>query len=139
MIPEVREGWHQLERLGVEVWDPEKLVVVTDHYVPVFDAESRAILDLARDWVKKQECRFHDEEGICHVVLPENGYLKPGCLQSGETVILPQVVPSVATCSVLAPRKWRGCSLLERYGSGFPKRSGLNGKELSRKGSWPRT
>jgi len=41
-----------LERLGVEVWDPEKMVVVTDHYVPVFDAESRAILDLARDWVK---------------------------------------------------------------------------------------
>ena len=38
-----------LERLGVDVWDPEKLVVVTDHYVPVFDAESRAILNLARD------------------------------------------------------------------------------------------
>ena len=68
-----------LERLGVEVWDPEKLVVVTDHYVPVFDSESRAILDLARDWVKKQGvARFHDEEGICHVVLTENGYLKPG-------------------------------------------------------------
>ncbi len=43
-----------LERLGVKVWDPEKLVVVTDHYVPVFDAESRAILDLARDWVKSR-------------------------------------------------------------------------------------
>ena len=54
-----------LERLGVEVWDPEKLVVVTDHYVPVFDAESRAILDLARDWVKKQGvARFHDEEDL---------------------------------------------------------------------------
>ncbi|GIR61576.1 MAG: 3-isopropylmalate dehydratase large subunit [Pseudomonadota bacterium] len=73
-----------LERLGVEVWDPEKLVVVTDHYVPVFDAESRAILDLARDWVKKQGvARFHDEEGICHVVLPENGYLKPGMFVVG--------------------------------------------------------
>ncbi len=53
MIPEVRAGVAPiLERLGVEVWDPEKMVVVTDHYVPVFDAESRAILDLARDWVK---------------------------------------------------------------------------------------
>ena len=73
-----------LERLGVEVWDPEKMVVVTDHYVPVFDAESRAILDLARDWVKKQGvARFHDEEGICHVVLPENGYLKPGMFAVG--------------------------------------------------------
>ena len=65
MIPEVREGGANPERLGVEVWDPEKLVVVTDHYVPVFDAESRAILDLARDWVKKQGvARFHDEEGF---------------------------------------------------------------------------
>ena len=68
----------------MDVWDPEKLVVVTDHYVPVFDAESRAILDLARDWVKKQGVsRFHDEEGICHVVLPENGYLKPGMFAVG--------------------------------------------------------
>ncbi len=26
-----------LERLGAKVWDPSKVVVITDHYVPTFD------------------------------------------------------------------------------------------------------
>lgn len=38
-----------LERLGVSVWDPERVVVVSDHYVPAVDADSAAILKLTRD------------------------------------------------------------------------------------------
>jgi 3-isopropylmalate/(R)-2-methylmalate dehydratase large subunit len=68
-----------LERLGAKVWDPEKVVVVTDHYLPAADAESRTILAIARDWVKDAGVRrFHDGIGICHVVLPEQGHLRPG-------------------------------------------------------------
>jgi 3-isopropylmalate/(R)-2-methylmalate dehydratase large subunit len=33
-----------LERLGAKVWDPSKVVVITDHYVPTFDDESRKIV-----------------------------------------------------------------------------------------------
>jgi len=73
-----------LERLGARVWDPAKLVVITDHYVPGYDEESRKILRIARDWVKQAGVeRFHDAEGICHVVLPERGYLKPGMFAVG--------------------------------------------------------
>jgi 3-isopropylmalate/(R)-2-methylmalate dehydratase large subunit len=73
-----------LERLGAKVWDPEKVVVVTDHYLPADDVESRRILDIARAWVKEAGiARFHDGEGICHVVLPERGYLKPGMFAVG--------------------------------------------------------
>ncbi len=32
-----------LDRLGVKVWDPAKIVVVTDHFVPAYDAETAAI------------------------------------------------------------------------------------------------
>ncbi len=32
-----------LERLGVGVWDPDRLVVITDHFVPAFDPASEAI------------------------------------------------------------------------------------------------
>src|SRR5579871_1268654 len=68
-----------LERLGARVWDPRKVVVITDHYVPAADEDSRAILDTARRWVRDAGVsRFHDEEGICHVVLPEKGHLRPG-------------------------------------------------------------
>ncbi len=73
-----------LRRLGAEIWDPTRVVVVTDHYVPAVDAESRAILDLTRRWVIEKGIRsFHDGEGISHVVLPERGYLRPGMLVVG--------------------------------------------------------
>ena len=73
-----------LDRLGAKVWDPDKVVVVTDHYVPAYDDESRAIVQIARDWVKSAGvARFHDTEGICHVVVPQQGYLRPGMFAVG--------------------------------------------------------
>ncbi|WP_425405410.1 3-isopropylmalate dehydratase large subunit [Hwanghaeella sp.] len=73
-----------LERLGVGVWDPKRVVVVSDHYVPAFDAESAAILKLTRDWVRDQDIEnFYDQQGICHVVLPERGHLRPGLFVVG--------------------------------------------------------
>ena len=37
-----------LQRLGREVWDKDKVVVVTDHYVPVESEETKAIQLLTR-------------------------------------------------------------------------------------------
>lgn len=68
-----------LERLGVGVWDAERVVVISDHFAPGFDPESVAILQLTREWVAEQGIpHFYDLQGICHVVLPERGHLKPG-------------------------------------------------------------
>ena len=68
-----------LERLGRSVWNKDRVVVVTDHYVPVESDETKAIQDLTRAWVADQEIEnFYDQQGICHVVLPERGHLKPG-------------------------------------------------------------
>ncbi len=73
-----------LDRLGVGVWDPEKVVLITDHYVPATDQESRQIQDVTRAFAAAQKIvRFHDQEGICHVVLPERGHLKPGMFVVG--------------------------------------------------------
>ncbi len=73
-----------LERLGAKVWDPSKVVVITDHYVPTYDDESRKIIRIARDWVREAGIdNFHDEQGICHVVLPERGHLRPGMFAVG--------------------------------------------------------
>lgn len=73
-----------LEKLGVTVWDPDKIVLVTDHYVPAVDAESAGILDLTRKWIKEQGiAAFYDMQGICHVVLPERGHLRPGMFVVG--------------------------------------------------------
>ena len=73
-----------LDRLGVGPWDPRKVVVVADHYVPAVDAQSAAILDLTRRWVTENGIEnFHDMQGICHVVLPERGHLRPGMFVVG--------------------------------------------------------
>jgi 3-isopropylmalate/(R)-2-methylmalate dehydratase large subunit len=73
-----------LERLGARVWDPGKVVLVTDHYVPAVDAESAAILRLTRKWADAAGVdRFHDMQGICHVVLAEHGYVRPGMFAVG--------------------------------------------------------
>jgi 3-isopropylmalate/(R)-2-methylmalate dehydratase large subunit len=73
-----------LERLGAKVWDPAKVVVVTDHYVPAVDDESRRIVRIARDWARETGVgAFYDEQGICHVVVPERGHLRPGMLAVG--------------------------------------------------------
>lgn len=73
-----------LESLGAKVWDPDRYVIVTDHYVPAHDGESQEILQFTRNWVKQAGIRnFHDEQGICHVVLPERGHIRPGMLIVG--------------------------------------------------------
>ena len=73
-----------LERLGAKVWDPSKVVVITDHYLPEYDDESRKILRLAREWVREAGVdNFYDAQGICHVVLPERGHLRPGMFAVG--------------------------------------------------------
>jgi len=74
----------RLERLGAKVWDPAKVVVITDHYLPAYDDDSRKIIQIARDWVKEAGIEaFYDAQGICHVVLPERGHLWPGMFAVG--------------------------------------------------------
>jgi 3-isopropylmalate/(R)-2-methylmalate dehydratase large subunit len=73
-----------LARLGAKVWDPSRVVVVTDHYVPAHDDDSRRIVAIAREWSRETGVRaLHDELGICHVVLPEQGHLRPGLFVVG--------------------------------------------------------
>jgi 3-isopropylmalate/(R)-2-methylmalate dehydratase large subunit len=73
-----------LDRLGVGVWDPRKVVLITDHYVPATDEESRKIQSIAHAFAADQNIvNFHDQQGICHVVLPERGHLKPGMFVVG--------------------------------------------------------
>ena len=68
-----------LEKLGAQIWDKSKVVLVMDHYVPEEDDDSRRILKIARDWASEQQLpNVYDSIGICHVVLPQKGHLRPG-------------------------------------------------------------
>ena len=72
-----------LQDLGVGLWDASKVVLISDHFVPGDTDEGARILALTREWAAGQGVAFHDGEGICHVVLPERGHLKPGMLVVG--------------------------------------------------------
>ncbi len=68
-----------------KVFDPNKIVVLFDHYVPAPSARWAGVHDLIRKFVKKQGIKnFYDiKEGICHQVLPEKGHARPGMLIIG--------------------------------------------------------
>lgn len=74
----------RLEALGAGLWDPARVVIVSDHYVPAVDADSAAILKLTRDFARDYGvANFYDMKGICHVILPEHGHLAPGLVIAG--------------------------------------------------------
>jgi len=68
-----------LTELGASIWDKNKVVLVIDHYVPEADDESRRIVRIAREWAAQQQLpHVYDSQGICHVVVPQGGHIRPG-------------------------------------------------------------
>jgi 3-isopropylmalate/(R)-2-methylmalate dehydratase large subunit len=63
------------------VFDPEKIVVIPDHFVPNKDIKSAELAKRLRKWVKKHDIKNYYEvgrNGVCHAVLPEDGWVLPG-------------------------------------------------------------
>jgi 3-isopropylmalate/(R)-2-methylmalate dehydratase large subunit len=71
-----------LEKNGMDkVFDPDKVVVTPDHFVPNKDIKSADMVRRMRLWAKKHNIKnFYDigRHGVCHALLPEQGYVKPG-------------------------------------------------------------
>ena len=68
------------------VFDPEKIALVEDHFVPAKDAQSAKLAALMKDFAREQNItHFFDvgRGGIEHVVLPEEGLVAPGELIVG--------------------------------------------------------
>lgn len=64
------------------VWDANRIAIVFDHRVPAESSKTATNQKKVRDFVAAQGIRkFHDIRGdvggICHQVLPENGYVLP--------------------------------------------------------------
>jgi len=72
--------------IGVDkVWDRNKIVIVLDHRTPANTIKAAEAHKSIREFVREQGIEnFYDiGEGICHQVLPEKGYVKPGMLIVG--------------------------------------------------------
>ena len=69
-------------------WDPSKITIVFDHRVPAESAKTATNQKRVREFVAEHGiARFHDIRGdaggICHQILPENGYVLPGSVVVG--------------------------------------------------------
>ena len=77
----------EFHKLGVEkVKAPEKIVIVLDHIVPAADEKYAQNLKSIREFVAAQGIpNFFDiNVGICHQVLPEQGFALPGLVIVGS-------------------------------------------------------
>ncbi len=71
----------EFNRLGMDkVFDPKKIVMVPDHFVPNKDIASAEQAKLMREFAHKQGIIYFEvgEAGIEHVLLPEQGLVLPG-------------------------------------------------------------
>jgi len=70
------------------VWDPSKIAIIFDHRVPAESSKTATNQKRIREFVAAQKiAKFHDVRsdrgGICHQILPENGYVMPGAVVVG--------------------------------------------------------
>jgi 3-isopropylmalate/(R)-2-methylmalate dehydratase large subunit len=71
----------EFKRIGVKnVFDPKKVVMVPDHFVPNKDIPSAEQAKLMREFALEQGLIYFEvgEMGIEHVILPEKGLVVPG-------------------------------------------------------------
>jgi 3-isopropylmalate/(R)-2-methylmalate dehydratase large subunit len=85
---------------NAKVWNPDKVVVIPDHYIFTADEKCHRNVQILRDFVKEQGLRYYYDpefvkneptmpnpykdptktnyKGVCHKALPEEGHVRPG-------------------------------------------------------------
>lgn len=74
--------------LQPRIWDPQRVAVIFDHRVPAESPKTASNQKKVREFVDAQGIgKFHDIRGdvggICHQILPESGYVRPGAVVVG--------------------------------------------------------
>jgi len=69
-------------------WDPDRIAIIFDHRVPAESPKTATNQKLIRGFVSRHGIgKFHDIRGdlggICHQILPERGYVRPGFVVVG--------------------------------------------------------
>ena len=85
--------FHQHFGESAQVWNSDNIVLVADHFIQVNDirADNQApkLHQEMVEFAKRHQCKLFDvvspgeAAGICHVLLPEQGLIKPGMIIAG--------------------------------------------------------
>ena len=75
----------KFEEMGFQkLWDPEKVVIICDHLVPASQVDDIRAYKLSNEFAAKYGVpNLHRSDGICHQLMTEAGYVKPGDLVFG--------------------------------------------------------
>jgi 3-isopropylmalate/(R)-2-methylmalate dehydratase large subunit len=93
--------FHEQFGADAKVFDPERVILIPDHYIFTADAKSHRNVEILREFARKQGIKhFYDPDfvrqdvagipasytdaektsyrGVCHVTLPQEGHTRPG-------------------------------------------------------------
>ena len=79
-------AFRAMEEMGATtVFDPDKIVMVADHFMPAKDAASAGLQKRLKEWSLKHGVHFYDQGrgGIEHTVMIEDGFVVPGAVVVG--------------------------------------------------------
>ncbi|MFC2131709.1 3-isopropylmalate dehydratase large subunit [Bacteroidota bacterium] len=74
--------------MDAKVWNPDNIAIIFDHRVPAESRKTATNQKKSRAFIKEHGIsKFHDirgdEMGICHQILPQFGYVRPGYVVVG--------------------------------------------------------
>lgn len=75
----------KFEEMGFKkLWDSDKVVLIYDHLVPASQVDDTRHFKVGNEFVKKYGMKnIHRADGICHQLMTEAGYVKPGNIVFG--------------------------------------------------------
>ena len=74
----------KIKYLGDKVWDPDKVVIISDHYTPPASERQAEIVKFTRDWAKAYGInKYYEFAGPCHQIMAETGNVLPGSVVLG--------------------------------------------------------
>nr|WP_293174413.1 MULTISPECIES: 3-isopropylmalate dehydratase large subunit [unclassified Microcoleus] len=76
---------------NAKVWNPDKIVLIPDHYIFTNDERANRNVDILRDFAAEQGIKYFyditdrsnfkanpDYKGVCHIALAQEGHTRPG-------------------------------------------------------------
>ena len=75
----------KFEEMGFKkVWDPDRIVLIYDHFLPATQTDDTRHFREADAFAAKHGIRnVHRTDGVCHQLMTEAGYVKPGDIAFG--------------------------------------------------------
>ena len=112
----------KFEEMGFQkLWDPDKVVLIYDHLVPASQQDDTRHFHVGDAFAAKYGMKnVHRSDGICHQLMTEAGYVKPGDVVFG-TDTLPLTDVSVHFLPVSDIQRWPASWEQEPCGSKFRK------------------